>query len=171
MTLRKTLTRTVATAAASAALVVGAAGVASAASMDHNVDGNTVSATFSIGLGDLEMPVDGCVAVVAERSQADGVFNRIRDMVNFENIGDTLRGENTTILRAENGSPVAVPAPFRPVTLSANDVPDGVHSLITHCATDNVPVLRTVVVGDAQNSTGSIATNGPALISSGLNFF
>lgn len=171
MTLRKTLSRTVATAAASAALVVGAAGVASAASMNHAVDGNTVSATFSIGIGDIAMPVDGCVAVVAERSQADGVFNRIRDMVNLENIADTFRGETTTVLRAENGSPVAVPAPFRDVTLSANDIPDGVHSLITHCATDNIPVTRTIVVGDAENTMGSIATNGPALISSGLNFF
>ena len=170
MSLRKTLTRTVATAAASAALVVGAAGVASAASMSHDVDGNTVSATFSIGIGDISMPVDGCVAVVAERSQQQGVFNRIKDMVDLDTIGDTFRGETTTVLRAENNSPVAVPAPFRPVTLSANDIPDGVHSLITYCATDTVPVTRTIVVGDAENTMGSIVSDGPALISSGMNF-
>src|SRR5699024_9061893 len=107
VSLRTTLTRTVATAAASAALVVGAAGVASAASMSHDVDGNTVSATFSIGIGDISMPVDGCVAVVAERSQQQGVFNRIKDMVDLDTIGDTFRGETTTVLRAENNSPVA----------------------------------------------------------------
>lgn len=168
MTLSRIATRVAATVAASAALTVGAAGVASAATVSHNVEGNTVSATFRAGLA---TPGDGCVAVVAERAEADGVFDRIRNLVDLDNIADTFRGENTTILRTDNGSPVALPILTRPVTVSADDVADGVHSLITYCATDTVPVMRTVVVGDAQNTMGSIVSDGPGLLSSGINFF
>jgi len=168
MSFSRIATRVAATVAASAALTVGAAGVASAATVKHNVDGNTVSTTFSAGF---TSPVDGCVAVVAERAQADGVFDRIKNLTNLNNIGDTLRGENTTLLLTENGSPVAVPLPFNSVTVSADNVADGVHSLITYCATDTVPVMRTIVVGDAQNTMGSIVSDGPGLLSSGINLF
>ncbi|AWH92917.1 hypothetical protein [Dietzia lutea] len=169
MTTIRLATRAAATVAASAALIVGAAGVASAATVSHNVEGNTVSTTFKIGLTDLTVPVDGCVAVVAERGEADGVIDRIKNLVDLDNIGETLRGENTTVLRAANGSPVAFPAAFVPATVSADGIADGVHSLITYCATDHVPVMRTIVVGDAQNTMGSIVSDGPALLSSGVN--
>ncbi|MGX1859109.1 hypothetical protein ACWIFB_16990 [Dietzia sp. NPDC055340] len=171
MTLTRTATRVAAALAASAALTVGAAGAASAATVSNTLDGNSVSVTFKVGLTDLATPVDGCVAVVAERGQADGVIDRIKNLVDLENISDVLSGERTTVLRADNGSPVALPVLTRPVTLSADDIADGVHSLVTYCATDTVPVMRTIVVGDAQNTVGSIVSDGPALISSGMNFF
>lgn len=171
MTITRLATRVAATVSASAALVVGAAGIASAATVSHNVEGNTVSTTFKIGITDLAVPVDGCVAVVAEGGQAEGVIDRIKELADLDNIGEALRGENTTILRAENGSPVAFPVLLRPATVSADGIADGVHSLITYCATDNVPVMRTIVVGDAQNTMGSIVSEGPALLSSGMNFF
>ncbi|MFN3600180.1 MAG: hypothetical protein ACK4UY_02175 [Dietzia sp.] len=164
------LTRIAAATAAAAALTVGAAGIASAATVSPNVDGNAVSATFKVGLGDLTMPVDGCVAIVAERDRAQNIADRIKN-IDLDNIAGALSGERTTVLRTENGSPVALPVLTRPVTLSAQDVPDGVHSLITYCATDTVPVIRTIIVGDAQNTMGSIVSEGPALISSGINMF
>lgn len=167
MSLTRSFTRASVVAVASAALMVGAAGAASAASVKHEVDGNTVSATFSAGF---TSPVDGCVAVVAERGEADSIRDRIANMVDLDNIGETFRGERTTILRTANGSAVAVPFPFSSSTLSADDVPTGVHSLITYCATDNVPVINTIAVGDAENTMGSVVTQGPAVISSGLNF-
>lgn len=167
MTLSRTLTRTAAATAAAAALTVGAAGVASAATASHNVEGNAVSATFNAGL---TTPVDGCVAVVAERDNAENIADRIKN-INLDNIVGTLSGERTTVLRTEDGSAVALPVITRPVTVSAQNIPDGVHSLITYCATDTVPIIRTVVVGDAQNTMGSIVSGGPALISSGINMF
>ncbi|WP_295652661.1 hypothetical protein [uncultured Dietzia sp.] len=171
MSLTRTATRVVATLAASAALTVGAASAASAATVSNTVDGNSVSVTFKVGLTDLTTPVDGCVAVVAERGQADGVIDHIKNLVDLDNISDVLSGERTTVLRTDTGSPVALPVLTRPVTLSADGIADGVHSLVTYCATDTVPVMRTIVVGDAQNSMGSIVSEGPALISSGMNFF
>ena len=170
MSLSRTCTRVATVAAASLALALGSAGVASAASVSHDIDGNTVSATFTVGITDLPAPVDGCVAVVSERGQAQGIADRIKN-INLDNIVGTLRGEGSTVLRTENGSPVALPALTRPVTVSADNIPSGVYSLITHCATDTVPVIRTIAVGDATNTMGSVVTQGPALLSSGLNMF
>ncbi|MGX1768592.1 hypothetical protein ACWIE7_09810 [Dietzia sp. NPDC055343] len=166
MTMSRIATRIAATVAAAAALTVGAAGVASAATSSYNVEGNTVSATFKAGI---TSPVGGCVAVVAERDDAQNIADMISN-INLNNIVGTLSGERTTILRTDTGSPVALPIVTRPVTLSANDVPTGVHSLITYCAGDTVPVTRTVAVGGAENSMGSVVSDGPALISSGMNF-
>ena len=168
MTISRIATRVAAIAAASAALTVGAAGVASAASVNYNVDGNTVSATFKSGL---TTPIDGCVAVVAERDAASGIGDRIKNLANLSNIGEALSGERTTVLRTDSGNSVALPVLTRPVTVSADDVPTGVHSLITYCATDTVPVIRTIAVGGAENPMGSIVSDGPAMISSGMNFF
>lgn len=166
-----TFTRIAAVVAAGAALTVGAAGTASAATTSHLVEDHTVSATFKIGVFDLSAPVDGCVAVVAERAEANGIADRIKNIVNLGNITSTLAGENTTILRTATGSPVAFPVLGVPVTMAASDIPSGVHSLITYCATDTVPVMKNVVVGDAQNTMGSVVSGGPALISSGINMF
>lgn len=167
MTMSRIATRIAATVAAAAALTVGASGVASAATSSYNVEGNTVSATFKAGI---TSPTGGCVAVVAERDDAQNIADMISN-INLNNIVGALSGERTTILRTDTGNPVALPIVTRPVTLSANDVPTGVHSLITYCAGDTVPVTRTVAVGGAENSMGSVVTQGPALISSGLNFF
>ena len=128
---------------------------------------SAVSATFKAGL---TAPVDGCVAVIAERDDAQGIADMIKN-ISLDNIVGTLSGERTTVLRTDSGNPVAFPVVTRPVTLSAEDVPTGVHSLITYCATDNVPVTRTIAVGGAENPMGSIVSEGPALISSGMNFF
>lgn len=167
MTLSRTLTRTAAVAAAAAALTVGAAGAASAATVSHNVQDNTVSATFKAGI---TAPIGGCVAVVAERDAADGIADMIKN-INLDNITGTLSGERTTILRTAGGSPVALPVLTRPVTVSADDIPTGVHSLITYCAGDTVPVTRTIATGGAVNPMGSVVSDGPALLSSGMNFF
>ncbi|WP_061229389.1 hypothetical protein [Dietzia cinnamea] len=167
MTMSRIATRIAAVAAASAALTVGAAGVASAATSSYNVDGNTVSATFKAGI---TAPIGGCVAVVAERDAADNIAGMIKN-INLDNIVGTLSGERTTILRTDSGSPVALPIITRPVTLSADNIPTGVHSLVTYCAGDNVPVTRTIATGDAVNPMGSVVSDGPALFSSGMNFF
>lgn len=167
MTISHIATRAAATITASAALTVGAAGVASAAAVSYNVDGNTVSVTFKAGL---TAPGDGCVAVIAERDDAEGVFDMIKN-ISWDNVTGTLSGERTTVLRTDSGSPVALPILARPVTVSADDVPTGVHSLITYCATDTIPVTRTVAIGGAENPMGSVVSDGPALISSGMNFF
>ncbi|MCT2031576.1 hypothetical protein HMPREF3086_11030 [Dietzia sp. HMSC21D01] len=167
MTISRIATRVAATIAASAALTVGAAGIASAATASHNVDGNTVSATFKAGVTE---PIGGCVAVIAERDAADDIAGMIKN-INLNNIVGTLSGERTTILRTDSGSPVALPVLFRPVTVSADNVPTGVHSLITYCAGDYVPVINTIATGDAVNPMGSVVSDGPALISSGINFF
>lgn len=55
--------------------------------------------------------------------------------------------------------------------MSADNIPTGVHSLITYCAGDNVPVTRTITTGDAVNPMGSVVSDGPGLLSSGMNFF
>ena len=167
MTVSRIAIRVAATLAASAALTVGAAGVASAATVDYNVDDTTVSATFKAGL---TAPIGGCVAVIAERDAADGIVDMITN-IKLDNIVGTLSGERTTILRTDSGSPVALPILGRPVTVSANNVPTGVHSLITYCAGDTIPVTRTIAVGGAENPMGSVVSNGPALLSSGMNSF
>ena len=166
-TISRIATRVAATVAASAALTVGAAGIASAATASHNVQDNTVSVTFKAGITN---PIGGCVAVVAERDDAGTVFERIKNLGNVNNIGDALKGERTTMLKTEGGSPVALPILTRPVTVSA-EVPTGVHSLITYCAGDTVPLMRDVATGGAVNPMGSVVSDGPALISSGINFF
>ena len=167
MTASRLAIRVAATVAASAALTVGAAGVASAATVQYNVDGATVSATFKAGIS---APIGGCVAVVAERDDADGIADMIKN-IDLNNIVGTLSGERTTILRTDGGSPLALPILGRPDTVSADNIPTGVHSLITYCAGDNVPVTRTVAVGGAENPMGSVVSDGPALLSSGMNFF
>lgn len=167
MTVTRIATRIAASVAASAALTVGAAGVASAATVNYNVDGNAVSATFKAGI---TAPIGGCVAVVAERDAAAGIADMIKN-INLDNIVGTLSGERTTILRTDGGSPVALPILGRPVTVSADNIPTGVHSLVTYCAGDNVPVTRTITTGDAVNPMGSVVSDGPALLSSGMNFF
>lgn len=167
MTVPRIATRIAATIAASAALTVGAAGVASAATVNYNIDGNAVSATFKAGV---TAPIGGCVAVVAERDAADDIADMIKN-IKLDNIVATLSGERTTILRTDNGSPVALPILGRPVTVSADGIATGVHSLVTYCVGDNVPVTRTIAVGGAENPMGSVVSDGPALLSSGMNFF
>lgn len=70
------------------------------------------------------------------------------DMISNSKLDDFV-GARSSALRTDGGSLVVLPIPGPP----------------------GHPVTRTIAVGGAENPMGSVVSNGPALLSSGMNSF
>lgn len=154
--LSSTRSRAAAVAAATALALGAGAGVASAATSTSAVDGNTVSATFSLESGELAA---NCYAALAPTAIAPQFAAQITGGLNPAQLLSLFTSEDVTTLKSD-GIPTAILAPIvnPSQTLSATNVPSNVYTLVTYCLGDSAPgVQPAVIVGDpAEAVMGSL---------------
>lgn len=127
-------------------------GVASAATATHAVDGDRVTATFTVSPG---QALDTCAAVLAPSAQAPVIADRLVSGDLRAVVNTFTNDPNVIALRAGN-SPVAIPTALGPSTVSASNVPPNIYALITMCLTDSEPeITPLVLVGDPLAALGT----------------
>lgn len=127
------VSRALAVTTLAAATTFAGAGIASATATEKSVDGNEVSVTFALEDGQV---LDTCGAVLSPTASAPQLAERFTGDINLEEVLKTLNDPNLTVLKT--GGPVASPVALlslltTEMTVSANNVPDNVYSLVTVC--------------------------------------
>lgn len=163
-------TRAAAVLGATAALTLAGTGAASAATTHaSNVDGNTVSVTFTLDEDLLQG--DACGAALTPTSAAAGLASQFAGLEGSPGIRPLLEAllddDNVTVLRSEEGlgTPVVTLAAVGEAgkssgTATAEDVPANVYALVSYCLSDDEPTVNApLLVGDPVAAvTGSIGT-------------
>ncbi|HHX86513.1 MAG TPA: hypothetical protein GX694_14570 [Actinomycetales bacterium] len=151
----RTVTRATAVLGAAAALTVAGAGAAMAATATHEIDGDTVSVTFTRESGDGALK--GCAAVVTPVASAADVAAELKKASDFDlsAIQNLLAGETDAEIV---GVTVLVPLANESATVSTT-VPANFYSLVTYCVGESPQISPLVMVGGPLEAIqGSVST-------------
>lgn len=160
----RTASRTLGVLATAAGLTLAGAGAAYATASTHDVEGDTVSVTFTLDGGLLEG--DTCGALIATPSAATGLAADFTSGDLGAILGNLVGVDGVHVL-AEEGIIVDRPvlilgnvggAGKTSGTVSAHEVPANVYTLITMCTSYESPTVNpAVLVGDPVEAvTGSV---------------
>lgn len=151
----RTTARAAAVLGATAALTVAGAGAAMAATATHDVEGNTVSVTFTRESGD--GAAKGCAAVITPVASAAEVAAELKQLANFDltAIQNLLSGNTAATLV---GFTVLIPVVNTEDTVSTTVEPN-VYSLVSYCVGEDPNIVPALIVGNPLEAIqGSVST-------------
>lgn len=161
MSATRTALRSLGILAAASGLALAGAGVASATTSEHTVDGHAVSVDFALEEGDLG---DVCGAALVPPAAAAGILANLGggDL----NLGDIFNSidklDGVHVLKNEP-LPTATLAPIASPTgtLTAEDVPSNLYLLVTLCGSEpSNPGTDFVLVGNPLEAIGDLSSGG-----------
>lgn len=173
MSKSRTALRSLGVLAAASGLALAGAGVASATTVDHDVDGNTVSATFTLEEGD---DADACGAVLIPGQAALSIFEGLDiDLSDPNGLAAAIEKLEGAQLLTGPTSPAATLSSLgaKSATVSADEVPTGIYGLVSFCASDaENPGVDLVTIGNPLDIISGLSSDGlldtaSALISGG----
>ncbi|MGW8591847.1 hypothetical protein ACWGLC_09105 [Dietzia sp. NPDC055877] len=161
MSKSRTALRSLGVLAAASGLALAGAGVASATTFDHDVDGNMVSATFSLEDGQLG---DTCGAVLIPGQAALSIFEGLDiDLSDPTGLAAAIEKLEGAQLLTGPTSPVATLSSLgaKSATVSADEVPTGIYGLVSFCASDaENPGVDLVTIGNPFDIISGLSSDG-----------
>ncbi|MGX1767658.1 hypothetical protein ACWIE7_05085 [Dietzia sp. NPDC055343] len=155
MSKSRTALRSLGVLAAASGLALAGAGVASATTVDHDVDGNTVSATFTLEEGE---STDACAAALVPPTAVESIIKTINEGTG--GIEDIEGFEGVTILKNGTLPGVALTTASPSGTVTAKEVANNVYALITVCTNDSKPSFKPVTVGNPLDIISGLSSDG-----------
>ena len=147
--------------AAASGLALAGAGVASATTSEHSVDGTTVTVDFALEEGDA---ADVCGAALVPPAAAAGILGNLGGgEVDLGNIFDSLEELEGVHVLKDGLLPTAnlIPVVSPTGTLTAENVPSNVYLLVTLCGSDpSTPGTDVVLVGNPLEAIGGLSSAG-----------
>lgn len=161
MSTTRTALRSLGVLAAASGLALAGAGVASATTSTHDVDGTTVSVTFALEEGDLG---DACGAVLIPGQAALTVFEGLDiDFTDLSGLPAVIEKLDGAELLTGTTGPVAtlVPVANETATLSAENVSTGIYGLVSFCTSDaENPDIEVVTIGSPLDIISGLSSDG-----------
>ena len=158
MSKSRTALRSLGVLAAASGLALAGAGVASATTFDHDVDGNTVSVEFTL---ETTGTTDTCGAALIPPNALAEILSKLGggDLGNaFETI-DAIQG--VTVLKNGNAAAVRLGEDATTRTVTATDVPSGAYMLVSVCLSDlSEPGTDLVTVGNPLDIISGLSSDG-----------
>lgn len=161
MSTTRTALRSLGVLAAASGLALASAGVASATTSDHAVDGTTVSVTFALEDGEVG---DACGAVLIPGQAALTVFEDLdidlTDLTGLPAVIEKLEGAK--LLTGATGPVATLVSPAsETVTLSAENISTGVYGLVSFCTSDaENPDVDLVTIGSPLDIISGLSSDG-----------